>query len=84
MSETRSIKAYTAHPWGEMSFGASLVSASIAIALICLAISFVLHQVEESAWKWVLLVTLGFMGLLIVIWFLFVVLRLLFRRRHAN
>ena len=71
------------HGHHELDFGSSLIYATIALALTGLAISFILKDVDESAWKWVLLIILGGMGALIVIWFLFVLLKMLTRGRHA-
>ena len=71
------------HGHHELSFGNSLIYATIALALTGLAISFILKDVDESAWKWVLLIVLGVMGALIVIWFLFVLLKMLTRGRQV-
>ena len=62
MSETRTVKTYATGHVAEYGFGAGLIGVSIALALIGLAISFILLNVEESAWKWVLLSTLGSHG----------------------
>lgn len=75
---------YALHHMGKVGFGSALVGASVAVALIGLAISFVLKDVDESAWRWVLLIVLGVMGALVVLWFLWVLLRMVTGGSHYH
>jgi len=56
-------------------FGAATVGAAIAIALVGIAIDQCLRFVDNTGWRWTLLIILSIVGVVVIVWWLWMLLR---------
>lgn len=58
-----------------VGFGAALIGATVALALVGFALAFTLHFVSESGWRWTILIILSIAGIIVILWWLWALLK---------